>query len=231
MQLDEFEVLVPLTKAEADLREEQEEIIKKEIGSFVRLGLALAKIRDARLYKSTHKQWSLYLKDVLDIARQTADQRISAAKVVENLKAITEEKVAAMAATFEAASQPGMETTILLPMNERQARPLTVLPPDEQRAAWLLALEKSKDTGKITASQVKRAVSHYRGTAVVEKAKRRRKAAANSNEGEKLSPIIAELFEKLIDAIGDEIKSRWATSDKEEAAEMARFLLAAIEGR
>jgi hypothetical protein len=46
----------------------------------------------------------------------------------------------------------------ILPENERQARPLTHLEPEQQREAWRQALETAPD-GKVTAAHVEHIVS------------------------------------------------------------------------
>ena len=67
----------------------------------------------------------------LGFARRTAYQFIESAAVVENVR-------------------HGAQT---LPTNERQARPLTKLKPDEQAEAWQEAVDSAPD-GKVTAKHV-----------------------------------------------------------------------------
>jgi len=91
--------------------------------AFYEAGLALRILRDRRLYRSTHKSWQAYCKDRFGYGRDSADLKISAAGVVENL-----EKVPTI----------GRQ---ILPTNERQVRPLTPLEPEEQRQVWKEAVE------------------------------------------------------------------------------------------
>ena len=86
-------------------------------------GNALAKIRDARLYRDTHGTFEDYCREKWDISKPYATQFIQAAKVTENLVAIA----------------------TIRPSNEAQVRPLTdkSLNADQQREAWTDAVERT----------------------------------------------------------------------------------------
>src|SRR5690606_682430 len=73
------------------------------------------------------------------IERRTAYQYIDAAAVVENVR-------------------HGAQTE---PANERQARPLTRLEPDDQPAAWAEAVETAPE-GKVTAAHVEAVVAKWK---------------------------------------------------------------------
>jgi hypothetical protein len=62
-----------------------EQVIEKGIGTFRIVGKALAKIRDDRLYKSTHKSFEAYCSERWDFGRSYAARLIQAAGVPEVL--------------------------------------------------------------------------------------------------------------------------------------------------
>jgi hypothetical protein len=62
-----------------------EQVIEKGIGTFRIVGKALAKIRDDRLYKSTHKSFEAYCSERWDFGRSYAARLIQAADVPEVL--------------------------------------------------------------------------------------------------------------------------------------------------
>lgn len=79
-------------------------------------------IRDKNLYRVEHTTFEGYCKDKWNLARSTAYQMIDGAKVAANVR------------------QGGHSG----PTTERQARPLTKLPPEQQPAAWAAAVEKAE---------------------------------------------------------------------------------------
>jgi site-specific DNA-methyltransferase (adenine-specific) len=59
-----------------------------------------------------------------------------------------------------------LSTMVDIPTTERQARPLTVLDPEQQREAWQRAVETAPN-GKVTAAHVQKVVNEYRAPAPV----------------------------------------------------------------
>ena len=112
-----------------------EDTIGRGLQTFVDVGGALLEIRENRLYRGTHRTFEDYCRERWGMSKPYATQVIGAAQVVGNLVAIA--------------------TTV--PANEAQARPLTALPPDQQREAWTLAVETAPN-GKVTAAHVQEVV-------------------------------------------------------------------------
>lgn len=83
-------------------------------------------IRDNRLYREIYGTFEEYCKEKWNISRPRAYQLIKGAEVQENLSTIVDIK------------------------NEAQTRPLTKLPPDEQREVYQKAVETAPE-GKVTA--------------------------------------------------------------------------------
>ena len=77
-------------------------------------------IRDDRLYREDYATFEDYCRDRWDISRPRAYQFIDSAQVSENLSTMVDKG----------------------PVNERQVRPLTKLPAEQQAEAWQKAVEK-----------------------------------------------------------------------------------------
>lgn len=192
--------LVPLTEKEEGLRKQLEEKIFEAVKrSYIELGELLAEIKDRKLYKSTHKTFASYSNEVLDMAKRTAYQYIEANLVVKNL--------CAMAHKID----DGEVKPLPLPQNERQARALVDLPPEEQRQVWLEAV-KTAPEGKITAAHIGKTVRQLKGTRVVEVIKKvRREKAPN---GERVSEQFTAAFNAFLAEIQGEISTGWARTDR-----------------
>jgi hypothetical protein len=110
-----------LTPEEIAALDQAETVIERGMAAFVDVGLALAQIRDRRLYRQSHPSFDAWCVEKLDMVRRHADRVIQAAHVVELL------------------GEGGGPT----PRTESVARELTTLRehPDRLRAAWRDALE------------------------------------------------------------------------------------------
>lgn len=62
-----------------------EKVIARGIASFVQVGRALTEIRDAKLYRATHKTFEAYCKDRWEIGRSRAYELIDHAEVVDTI--------------------------------------------------------------------------------------------------------------------------------------------------
>jgi hypothetical protein len=129
------ERLEPLTQAEKRLKEELEEKVEQ---AFYVAGLALKTLRDKRLYRVTHSTFESYCRERFGHSRQKANFLIVAADIYQHLTTI------------------GCQ---ILPANERQIRPLCILPPDQQVEAWTTAVEEANPkipSGRLVRSVVER---------------------------------------------------------------------------
>lgn len=133
----------------ADL-EAAEAVIESGLRTFVDVGNALLSIRDGRGYRlQGHGTFEDYCRARWGFTRMRASQLIAAAEVVANVN-------------------HGLQP----PANERQARALSELEPEQQREAWALAVETAPN-GKVTAAHVERVVDQLTGEIID------RKPAAN----------------------------------------------------
>ncbi len=128
-----------LTSVECTELVQCEAVIERGLNTFVEVGTALLAIRDRRLYRAEFGTFEDYCRQRWGLVRRQADRLIQAAEMSDNLRPMG----------------------LILPITERQARPLTGLPPEQQREAWALAVQTAPD-GKITASHVERVVNELK---------------------------------------------------------------------
>jgi hypothetical protein len=127
-----------LTVQERERRDELEVVIRSGLKTFYEVGNALAEIREKRLYRETHSSFESYCQEVWEISRRHANRLIGSAGVIENL------------------TKGPMGPTEKLPTSERVARPLTKLPPEQQREVWQEVVAKEEP---VTAKRVERVLS------------------------------------------------------------------------
>jgi len=90
--------------------------IKEDVERFMRVGNALMRIRDGRLYRESHETFEEYCQDKWNMSRQYVNKLIAAKVVVDQMETIV---------------------SIDPPKNETQTRPLAELEtPEEQAEAW-----------------------------------------------------------------------------------------------
>lgn len=93
-----------LSPAETSQLARLEGIVAEHVAGFLKVGLALAEIRDKQLFRATHKSFEAYVQDRWKFSRPRAYELIEAAGVTEKLSAMADK--------------------VPLPKNERQARAL-----------------------------------------------------------------------------------------------------------
>ena len=129
--------LTSLTVPERTSLAALEETIERGFETFVEVGQALMVIHENKLYREGFENFNDYCKERWGWTRQHAHRLMSAAETVSKLKA-----------------NPAVEE---LPKNERQARPLKKLHPDDRAEAWLEAVEESE--GHVTQDKVAEVVA------------------------------------------------------------------------
>jgi len=159
-----------ITLRESARLAELESTIEKGMTTFVEVGQALAEILNSRLYRSQHKTFEAYCRDKWDMSRPRVYQLMGAAEVTTR-----------------------MSTTVdMRPNNERQARPLTELSPDQQSAAWSKAVEIA-DGKQPTAKQVERAVQITRGTPPSRRPRPKKRLRGSYEDWRKLRDICGQI--------------------------------------
>ncbi len=149
--------------------------------AFYEAGTALKELRDRRLYRSTHKTFEEYCRDRFGYSRRKMDYLISGSEVFENLQTRTIGSQSDKDETRTIGSQSDRDETRtigsqsdrdetrtigsqsdrdetrtigsqILPISERQVRPLTQLEPDQQREVWQQAVEAAG--GKVPSGRI-----------------------------------------------------------------------------
>lgn len=136
------DIVVELSTIERAELGRYEAVIKRGLEAFVAVGNALLAIRRDHLYRGTHSTFEAYVDERWRMTYSYANKLIGAAEVVGNLT--TENRT----------------IVHVLPQTESQARPLTKLPPDQQREVWREAVETAPK-GKVTAAHVQSVVDEY----------------------------------------------------------------------
>lgn len=158
---------------------ECEEIIREGMNTFFRVGCALQRIRDSKLYRERYLTFEEYCEREWDMSDRFARQLRTAADVVNELS-------------------EGFE---ILPATESQARPVSRLPREEWRGAWEEVLGTAQ--GKITASHVTSVVQRRlnrlsgRGTEMV--AKGESSEVRGENGGSQISLPASDLVVDVAD--------------------------------
>lgn len=199
-----------LTIVERTELEELETVISRNAGVFYAVGCALARIRDARLYRETHPTFEAYCKDRWDMKRDYAYKLIGSSEVVQNLD---------------------VYHGIQKPSSERQIRPLTKLQtPELQQEAWQKVIETAPK-GKVTAYHVSKVVSEIKKE-TTEKEVKKQIARAKIVVKEE---IVDEIFRNAFDIFYYEVKrarlDRWKDTSKEAALRLVRLIQDLIEVR
>lgn len=118
---------------------ECEAIIERGLKTFVDVGQALLTMRDNRLYRFQWDTFEDYCRERWNITPQHGHRLMAAAQIIERLEPMGS----------------------ILPESERQARPLTQLPPEVQPIVWQRAVETAPN-GKITAAHVQSIANEYK---------------------------------------------------------------------
>ena len=122
----------------ADLEATIKTTIDKLYQGWAEIGFALGQIRDNRYYRETHNTFEEYCNQRWGITKSRANQLIAASEVAENL-------------------------TTTVAISERALRPLTKLPPKEQKEVFQEAVDTAPD-GKVTAKHIEKTIQEYKHT-------------------------------------------------------------------
>jgi len=122
-------------------RKTLEKTIDKNLKAFSKVGVALLKIRDGRLYRDKYSSFEEYCKERWGFTRVRAHQLISASIITENIESTDQ---------------------VIKPANEAQIRPLIKLEPSQQIEAWNMVVETAPK-GNVTGKHVDKVVSEIKG--------------------------------------------------------------------
>ncbi|MFK0732997.1 MAG: hypothetical protein ACIWVG_17900 [Gloeotrichia echinulata HAB0833] len=140
-----------ISETEAQELRRLEATVERGLRAFWEIGQALRQIQNQHLYRQDYKNFEEYCITRWEMSRRSAYQLIEAASVYENVR----------------------HGAQILPANERQARPLTVLPPEKQREAWNKAVSTAP-SGKVTSVHVAQVAKEYQQGGVVTKPRKKK---------------------------------------------------------
>lgn len=127
------------TELSEEEQQERERLEQQVVDAFYQAGSALRELRDRKLFRSTHRSFEDYARDMLGFSRIRLYQLIGAAQVYENIR----ENVNAPLTS--------------LPTTEYQCRPLVKLTQEEQVQAWKIAVDRAGEKAP-TSAAVRQAV-------------------------------------------------------------------------
>ena len=126
------EVLEELSEDEERERHRLELRVER---AFYEAGVALRRLRDTRLYRSTHRTFEKYCRDRFGFTYRHGNQLIAGSLVIENLQMGTNRS------QNDNDGHLGTNRSQILPTKLEQVKPLTALEPMEQRQVWQEAVE------------------------------------------------------------------------------------------
>lgn len=195
-----------LTTVEQSELESLETIINQNVGAFYKVGCALAKIRDSRLYRKTHNTFEGYCKDRWDMGKAYAHRLIGSAQIKDNLSPIGD----------------------ITPTNEAQTRPLTKLKPEQQQEAWVRVVDTAPG-GKITARFVSKVVSEIKKDTTIKKVKKNEVKAQSINKEELIDYEVQATWEAFYYEIQRAKMEKWKNTSKEAALYLVELTKDLIE--
>lgn len=197
-----------LTIIEKTELEKLETVINQSAGAFYRVGCALAKIKDSRLYRDSHDTFEAYCKDRWEMGIRYADKLMLSASTMDVL-----------------------QTTPMgvVPINERQARPLTKLATAEaQQEAWEMVVATAPE-GKITAYHVSKVVSEIKKESTETEVKKKAVKAKSINKEEIIDDEMQRTFNDFYREIQRARLENWKNTSKEASLILVKLIKDLIE--
>lgn len=196
----------PLSQREENLLAQLEQVIETNMKGFVLVGMALAQIRDERLYRIEYPTFEEYLLRVWDMAAKTAYRLMAATKVYKSLEeGLTVENVTNWSQNENV--RHGAQIEIILPQNEAQARPLALLPEEEQLPVWLYILDQASNRKcAITANFIIQCLLERQQEKIKKNVNKTREHASKSTE---LPAIVKQSFQALLDVVHLQNDTQW----------------------
>ncbi len=205
----------PLSATETKRRQELEGIITRNFKAFYDVGCALREIQQKRLYRSTHKAFADYCKDLWEMGRQYAYRLIDASQIVDEIKMI-----------FQKLSPIG-DNSAWVPQNESQARALIKLKDDPEAIKTIIEeAVRTAPAGKVTASHIKKTAKKLH---LLNVGKTVHKARTESDRMPKIDEDFRKAFNIFLDAINIERANEFKNTDRNEVIRHVRVILDALE--
>ena len=178
----------PLSDREIEEFKQDCETVINELGAFVRVGKALRRIKDKKLYRADFGTFEECVKELFDLAARRAQQLMQTSHVMDLL----DSAISQNAKNF---SHFG------LPKNEAQAAALLRAPEEKRPEVWCKTVEKYGE--KVTARHIANVIREEGGA---ELEKKTQKAKRKISESKKEVP---ESFKTAFDAFWMEIRNAY----------------------
>jgi hypothetical protein len=199
----------PLSTREEELLKRLEAAIEEHLKGFKIVGQALTIIRDERLYRIEYDTFEEYCAVEWEISRPRAYQLTQCYMVLNNLSTMVDIS--------------GSPKFSILPENERQTRPLTILPMEQHGEVWSMVIEEAeKQEAKITGTFIERCISLLSER----KVKARLKNTTRKAQDSQLPDNIRASFNSFLTEVQ---LSRDLTLDPRKKKEIAVMLREALE--
>lgn len=218
---------VPLSVREEVLLLNLETMIEKSIKTFIDVGNALLQIRDEHLYRNEKgRTFEGYLAEKWGLARRTGYQYIDSSCVYRNLEL---NYLADSDADSESESDSDCDENgfvrhgaqKLLPLNERQLRPLTKLSSADQVKAWAMAVDTAIGRGTTPNSRIVNDMVKSLGLA---KTKEKTEKTIREITKSEIADDVKALMQQLLNAISGYKADGWSQSSKKDMQSCIRFL-------
>jgi len=217
----------PLSQREEKLLIELEAVIDANMKGFVLVGMALATIKNQKLYRIQYPTFEEYILRVWDMAARSAYRLIEAAYVHDNLKDFLERGNMTNWSQNDDGSNCA-QTEIILPKNEGQARPLTLFSPEEQKEIWLQVLDEASNRDcKITANFIIQVILERQRKEIEKRTKTNRDRADKQLV---LPPMVQQSYQMLLQVVLDQNDAGWKQVGKQTMVELLEDLLETLKG-
>lgn len=203
----------PLSTREEELLKRLESSIEEHLKGFKIVGHALTVIKEQRLYRLNYDTFEEYCAVEWDLSRPRAYQLTDCYLVLNHLSTMVDMN-----------EKPKFK---ILPVNERQTRPLTYLEMEQQAEAWTMVVEEAEKTeARITGSFVQRCIDMLREKKVSSGLERTTRKAVQT----KLPFTLHTSFNSFLTELKSSHELAVDPRGKKELAVMLRELLETIEG-
>lgn len=205
-------VVEPLSQREEELLVKLETSIEEHLKGFKIVGHALAIIKEEKLYRLNYDTFEEYCAVEWDLSRPRAYQLTDCYLVLNHLSTMVDNN-----------GKPKFE---VLPVNERQTRPLTCLKMEQQGEAWAMVVEASQEKNvKITGAFVQRLVDILIEKKISKTVTSKTKQAKESA----LPPAVQMSFSSFLAELQGNSDLAFNHGGKKELAKMLREILETIE--
>jgi hypothetical protein len=207
----------PLSEREETILAECEHDISLHLRSFIKVGRALATIRDKRLYRTSHQSFEAYCAARWELSRPHCYRLIDGATTVETIER-------------EMSPMGDKNNTQILPANERQVRPLAGLSVEVQLEVWKLVVDRHLHDGEtITGRLVQRCVNEVLGAQVdkIIKQASNKKTPIPPEFSARFKSLLTQLTKTLDEAHLHDLNG----AERDELAALLRNLLDVLEAR